>query len=290
MPEAYADQIAAAYLATERFSDSMMSCPLASDRVRFNDRGCVWSRATGTWLGLAATARNQGFTEQAAGVAGGAEARVTEHLRLGYALSAESVTGGMGLRSDAHGGRYQGGLVGKGEWGDGWGMDLAAAFGTEKLSTNRSVLTPQQAFSATGKQRVTWQSYTARVSRTWKFDQAYLKPMFEIAHAHVRNGPLAETGAGPLSLTAPAQTQSETRISPKLELGAEATQGAFAYRPYVRGGFTRVLDGDAPLFEAAFASAPAGVGTFPAAAKLDRLTADAEAGVCLLYTSDAADE
>ena len=287
MPEAYADQIAAAYLATERFSDSMMSCPLASGRVHFNDRGCVWTRATGTWLGLKATPNNQGFTEQSAGVAGGVEARVTDHLRLGYALSAETVTGGMGLRSDAHGGRYQGGVVAKGAWGDGWGVDLAAAFGTEKLSTSRTVLAPQQAFTAIGRQRVTWQAYTGRVSRTWKSNGVYAKPMFEVGYARVRNGALNETGAGPLSLTAPAQTQTETRISPKLELGAEGVHGQFAYRPYVRGGFTRVLDGDAPLFAAAFAGAPAGVGTFPAAAKLDRMTADAEAGVSVVGPNGA---
>ncbi len=287
MPEAYADQIAAAYLATERFSDSMMSCPLASDHVHFRDNGCVWTRATGTWLNLAATGNNQGFTEQSAGVAGGVEAHVTDHLRLGYALSAENVTGGLGLRSDAHGARYQGGVVAKGAWGDGWGLDLAAAYGTEKLSTTRIVLAPQQSFTAIGKQRVTWQAYTGRISKTWKFDSAYAKPMFEVGYAHVRNGALNETGAGPLNLTAPVQVQTETRISPKLELGAEATHGRFTYRPYVRGGFTRVLDGDAPLFAAAFQSAPAGVGTFPAAAKLDRMTADAEAGVSVVGPNGA---
>ena len=110
---------------------------------------------------------------------------------------------------------------------------------------------------------------------------------FEVGYARVRNGALNETGAGPLSLTAPAQTQTETRISPKLELGAEGVHGQFAYRPYVRGGFTRVLDGDAPLFAAAFAGAPAGVGTFPAAAKLDRMTADAEAGVSVVGPNGA---
>jgi hypothetical protein len=284
-PEPYADQIAATYLASERFADSMMSCPLSSPQFHVRGDSCAWVKATGTWLGLSATANNQGFTEQAAGVAGGYEKQVGEHLKLGYALSAENVTGGMGLRSDASGGRYQGGLVAKGDW-SGWGLDLAAAYGTEKLQTSRTVLTPQQGYTAYGHQRLTWQAYTARLSHTWRYDgrsgSVYAKPMFEAGYAHVRNGPLAETGAGPLDLVSPAQTQTETRISPKLELGAETVSRGVSYRPYVRAGFTRVLDGDAPLFEAAFSSAPAGVGTFPGASKLDRTTADAEAGVTIV--------
>ncbi|HUC61033.1 MAG TPA: autotransporter outer membrane beta-barrel domain-containing protein, partial [Alphaproteobacteria bacterium] len=284
-PETYADEIAAVDLATERFTDSMMSCPLSTDQFKVRGDSCAWAKATGTWLGLQATANNQAFDEQSAGVAGGYEKQVSGHIRLGYALSADNVTGGMGFRNDASGMRYQGGLVAKGDWAD-WGLDLAAAFGTEKLSTSRTVLTPQNAFTALGQQRMTWEAYTARFSRTWRYDGRfgglYAKPMFEVSDVRVRNGPLAETGAGPLDLDAPAQWQNEARISPKLELGAETLLGGFAYRPYVRGGFTRVLDGEEPLFDAAFASAPAGVPDFVTTAKLDRMTADAEAGLTIV--------
>ncbi|EJL26218.1 hypothetical protein PMI01_04139, partial [Caulobacter sp. AP07] len=285
-PEAYADQVAVTNFAIAGFTDSLMSCPTVPGQVELSPEGCVWAKAGGRLVKLDATAQDMAFEERATGLSGGFEGEVAPHWRVGAAASAESLRTGIETRTNGSGERYQFGVVAKRVQGP---LTAALAFdtGMSSLETRRAVLLPSGLRMAEAKQRQTFQALTARVSYRLGEDRLYAKPIAELSHSRIKTDAFTETGAGALNLVAPEQKDRATRLSAKLEVGGEFMQGVTAIRPYARVGATTTLSGKAPLFTAAFESAPGPSGQFSVAGRLDKTTLDTELGVSIVNAKGA---
>jgi outer membrane autotransporter protein len=140
---------------------------------------------------------------------------------------------------------------------------------------------------AQGKQNLGFKALTARVSYRLGDDRAYFKPIAELSHSEVTTHAFTEAGAGALNLVAPRQEDQATRVSVKAEVGGEYMQGVTAIRPYARIGASQTLSGRAPLFTAAFQSAPTPSGQFSVAGRLDKTTLDTELGVTIVNAKGA---
>jgi hypothetical protein len=285
-PEAYADQVAVTNFAIAGFTDSLMSCPAAPGQVAASSEGCVWAKAGGRLVKLDATAQDMAFEERATGLSGGFEGEVAPHWRVGAAASAESLRTGIETRTNGSGERYQFGVVAKRVQGP---LTAALAFdtGMSSLETRRAVLLPSGLRMAEAKQRQSFQALTARVSYRLGEERLYAKPIAELSHSRIKTDAFTETGAGALNLVAPEQKDRATRLSAKLEVGGEFMQGVTAIRPYARVGATTTLSGRAPLFTAAFESAPGPSGQFSVAGRLDKTTLDTELGVSIVGAKGA---
>jgi hypothetical protein len=285
-PEAYADQVAVTNFAIAGFTDSLMSCPAAPGQVAASPEGCVWAKAGGRLVKLDATAQDMAFEERATGLSGGFEGEVAPHWRVGAAASAESLRTGIETRTNGSGERYQFGVVAKRVQGP---LTAALAFdtGMSSLETRRAVLLPSGLRMAEAKQRQTFQALTARISYRLGEERLYAKPIAELSHSRIKTDAFAEAGAGALNLVAPEQKDRATRLSAKLEVGGEFMQGVTAIRPYARVGATTTLSGKAPLFTAAFESAPGPSGQFSVAGRLDKTTLDTELGVSIVGAKGA---
>jgi hypothetical protein len=282
-PETYADQVAVTNFAISGFTDSMMTCPTAPGRDAADS--CVWTKAGGRQLKLGATAQDMGFEERATGLSGGFEDG-NDHWRFGAAASAEDLRTGISGRTQGSGERYQFGAVVKAIDGP---LTAALAFdaGVSSVETSRAVLLPSGLRMAEGKQNTGFKALTARVSYRLGDDKAYAKPIAELSHSAVTTHAFNEEGAGALNLVAPRQTDQATRVSVKVEVGGEFMQGVTAIRPYARLGASQTLSGRAPLFTAAFQSAPSASGQFSVAGRVDKTTADTELGVSIVSAKGA---
>jgi len=285
-PETYADQVAVTNFAIAGFTDSLMSCPTAPGQTAPSDEGCVWAKAGGRLLRLDATSQDMAFEERSTGLSGGFETAVAPLWRVGAAASAEDLRTGVKTRTNGSGERYQFGAVVKRIDGP---LTAALAFdtGVSSLETRRAVLLPSGLRMAEAKQRQTFQALTARLSYRLGDEARYAKPILELNHSRIKTDAFAERGAGALNLVAPKQTDQATRLSAKLEVGAEFMQGVTAIRPYARVGASTTLSGRAPLFTAAFEGTPAPSGQFSVAGRLDKTTLDTELGVSIVNAKGA---
>ena len=282
-PETYADQVAVTTFAIVGFTDSMMTCPTAPGQAAATN--CVWAKAGGRLLTLDATAQDMAYEERATGLSGGFEDG-NDRWRFGAAASAEDLRTGVTHRTQGNGERYQFGAVVKHIRGP---LTAALAFdaGVSSVETSRAVLLPSGLRMAEGKQNLGFKALTARVSYRLGDDRAYFKPIAELSHSEVTTHAFTETGAGALNLVAPRQEDQATRLSVKAEVGGEYMQGVTAIRPYARVGATQTLSGRAPLFTAAFQSAPTPSGQFSVAGRLDKTTLDTELGVTIVNAKGA---
>ena len=282
-PQAYGGQMAAQTFASQQFADSMFSCPRTSAGVSFSEAGCVWVKPQARWLELSATSGAMAYHEQSTGLAGGFEVAVGDGAwRIGGAISGETVGGGVQSRTHGEGDRFQGGLVAKRDTG---GLSIAFAVhgGTSGMDTRRMVLLPSGVRYAEGEQEMRFVGATARLAYRWGSDAGYVKPMIEVAGLKVETDGFTETGAGALNLVVPDQDDSFTRVSAKIEAGAEFKAGGAAIRPFTRIGFSHSTDAESALFAAAFEGAPpAAAHGFTVNPGLDATTFDAELGVSVV--------
>jgi hypothetical protein len=284
-PQAYAAQQAGQIFASQQFADSMFSCPKTSEGVAFSERGCVWVKPAARWLKLSGTSAALAYNEHSTGLSGGFEAAVGDNAwRVGGALSAEDVGGGVNNFTSADGQRYQAGLVVKRDPGHGFGAGLAIQGGKSDMDTRRLVFLPASPSRlAQATQKMGFMAATARVSYRWGSDRAYVKPMAEASAVKVETKAFTETGAGALDLVAPKQKDTYARASVKLEAGTEFQAGGAAIRPYGRVGATVSSDAKAALFAAAFRGAPAAAAAgFTVNPGLDKTTLDTELGVSVV--------
>ncbi|WP_454760314.1 hypothetical protein [Caulobacter segnis] len=283
-PETYANQQAAQIFASQQFADSMFSCPRASEGVAFSERGCIWVKPSARWLQLSAASAAMAYDENSTGLAGGFEAAIDDVWRVGGALSAEDVGGGVKNRVNADGQRFQGGVVVKRDPGQGFGVGLALHGGQSDMKTRRLVPLPASpARVARAKQDMTFLAATARATYRWGSDRAYVKPMVEASAVKIETKGFAETGAGAVNLVVPDQKDTYARASFKVEAGAEFRGRSAVYRPYGRVGMTYSSDAQKALFEAAFQGAPAAAASgFTVNPGLDKTTLDTELGLSII--------
>ena len=284
-PQHYAAQQAGQIFASQQFADSMFSCPKSSEGVAFSERGCVWVKPAARWLKLSGTSAAMAYNEHSTGLSGGFEAALGDNAwRVGGALSAEDVGGGVNNRTNADGQRYQAGLVVKRDPSQGFGAGLAIQGGKSDMDTRRVVMLPTSVPRlAQATQKMDFMAATARVSYRWGSDRAYVKPMAEASAVKVETKGFTETGAGALDLVVPDQKDTYARASVKVEAGAEFQAGGAAIRPYGRVGATVSSDAKAALFAAAFKGAPAAAaGGFTVNPGLDKTTVDTELGVSVI--------
>ncbi|MDO9338283.1 MAG: hypothetical protein Q7T61_17970 [Caulobacter sp.] len=281
-PETYGAQSAAISLASQQFSDGMFSCPKTAGGYTASDRGCIWVKPAARFLDLSADSGNLAYSEQATGLSGGFEAAVGQGpWRIGAALSAETVDGGVRYLSDAEGERYQAGLVVKRD-GERLSLGLTVHGGASSLDTTRQVILPGGVRQATATQDLSYLAATLRVGYRFGSDRAYLKPIVEISHAAVKTDAFQERGAGAVNLVVPEQTEGFTRASAKLEVGTEFAAAGAVVRPYGRVGVS-YSDADKALFAVAFEGAPAAAtGGFKVNPGLDKTTFDSELGVAIV--------
>jgi len=282
--ETYADQVAVTNFAIAGFTDSMMTCPTTPGRDEADS--CVWTKAGGRQLKLDATAQDMAFKERSTGLSGGFENAAGPHWRFGAALSGESPRTGIPTRTQGDGDRYQVGVVAKASDGPA-SLAMALNAGTSTVDTRRAVLLPSGLRMAEAKQKQSFQAVTVRAAYRFGDAHAYAKPIAEISQTRIQTDAFAEKGAGALNLVAPKQVDQATRVSAKLEVGAEFMQGVTAIRPYARIGASHLLSGRAPQFTTAFEGAAPVAGLYDVAARLDKTTADAELGVSLLNANGA---
>jgi uncharacterized protein with beta-barrel porin domain len=280
-PEAYGDQAAATAYASDRFADSMMSCPAAPGEPYGSDTGCFWGRISTRGLTLDATAQDQAYRERSSGLSLGVEAAPGQGWRLGGAASAEVVDTGLGRFVAGEGERYQAGVVVKRLAGP-FTFALSANQGASDITTRRYVVLPAGPSIATADQRLTFQSVTARASWRYGDDRLYARPMVEVSQMTVSTDGVTETGAGPLNLVIPEQSTDSTRVSFKVEVGGEFNQGGMDARPYARIGVSSLVSGADSPFTAGFAAAPGGVNPFDVRSRLDKTTFDTELGVSVV--------
>ena len=284
-PEAYGAQQVGQIFASQQFADSMFSCPRAGEGVAFSERGCLWVKPSARWLELSASSQAMAYNEHSTGLSGGFEAAVGDGAwRVGGALSAEDVGGGVEHRTTGDGGRYQAGLVAKRDPGQGFGFGVAVHGGKSDMKTARMVLLPASpARMARATQEMNFAAATARASYRWGSDRGYVKPMLEASAVKVETKGFTETGAGALDLVVPGQKDTYGRVSFKVEAGGEFKAGGAAIRPYGRAGLSYSSDAEKALFTAAFKGAPAAAASgFSVNPGLDKTTFDTELGASVI--------
>lgn len=277
-PEAYLDAGQATAIAAERFADSMMSCPTSSERLMFTEEGCVWLRAADRRLKLKATTTLSAYAEDTSSWSAGFERRMTPDLRLGLALSADDLQVGVPGVSDGKGKRYSLGVVAKTEVKT-VAVSVAASAGAVDMEGQRRIVTPAGDLMARGEQTVRNAGLAVRAAKTFGDPRFYVRPMLEADLTAVRLAALNETAAGPIGLTAPAQTLKTVSVTPRVEIGGEVMIGSVAIRPFARIALNQVVSGARPIMDAGLLGAGGAGGGFATEGKADKQTRDYELGV-----------
>lgn len=132
---------------------------------------------------------------------------------------------------------------------------------------------------ARGEQTVRNAGLAVRAAKTFGDPRFYVRPMLEADLTAVRLAALNETAAGPIGLTAPAQTLKTVSVTPRVEIGGEVMIGSVAIRPFARIALNQVVSGARPIMDAGLLGAGGAGGGFATEGKADKQTRDYELGV-----------
>jgi hypothetical protein len=271
----YADQLAAAIYAADRFTARMTACPSGGLQTR---GGCAWLSGGGTRLRLDSSVENHRFRENGSFLQGGLEHRLGETALVAgisgsYESSKTRVNGAYG-----RGDRYQVGVM------LGWRpaqaeLTLYGTLGTGSMNVLRPVATPGGASVASGRQRFGFGQYGVVAGYNFGISALTIRPAIEAGYAHYIPGGFTEGGAGPLDLTASAGTSAGVGfVRPQLSVAGRLSLGATVIEPYLGGSYTRRFS-DRVSFRSGFVGAPQGAGDFAVARFVDQDSGQLRAGV-----------
>ena len=277
MGELYADQLAGAVYASDRFADAAVSC--ARNGV-VTANGCSWLEIGGDRLRLGDTFQNHTVRERGGFVRGGTDHRLgASNLYAGFALGVEDVNSRVNGDSAA-GQRYQGAL-GFYYRGDALGVSLVGTFGSGSANALRTVLTPVGPAATTGKQEYTFGSVAVDAGYRLAFGSLWLRPSMEALWTWYDQQHFIETGAGALSLSVAGSGGNVYRLTTSVELvGTTSLGGRTTLTASVKAGYTRMFDPSVAIHSSFVGAAPI-ADTFATRAFLDRDYANVKAGLTL---------
>jgi hypothetical protein len=142
--ESYVQQVAAARLSSQSFTDRLFSCSAPGGAAIVDDQAfCGWLRADHRGFNADLTHENLEGDETDGTMSGGMETRLGGGWRIGGALSYEDASDHTGTAATPnyafeHGHRFQGGAVVKkvGTWGD---LALAVTAGSGRFDVLRNI-------------------------------------------------------------------------------------------------------------------------------------------------------
>jgi hypothetical protein len=253
-------------------ASSMLSCrTYGGGSFRFTDEGeCNWASVTPRKTELDHTASNMGSTTDDTEFAFGHQQAVSDHFRLGFALSYTSTRSDVEDYASSEGDRFQAGLVVKSVY-DPFMMALALTGGYSSIATERYVNFPAPGVTASSRQRSGSISGRLRVATQLLGDKNfYIRPMIDANLGRIYAGGFTEDGAGPLDLVVDGRWYTQANVTPSVEVGGEFKfPNGVLFRPYVSYGYTRLLAGSRMSTSASFEGAPIGAPAFTVSRSLD---------------------
>ncbi|MGN6489468.1 MAG: hypothetical protein ACTHLT_16840 [Devosia sp.] len=279
-PEPYVINETLAMLASLNFENSLMSCKVQDGVNKFDAEGqCAWASLGSRRFERDETASNTGFDQTTFGLSGGAQARLSDNVFLGFGGSWESLSTEGNDSSSSTGQRLQGGAVLKGVW-DNTTLALAVTAGMSTQDVTRTVGLPLgPIYTLEGTQDIGFASAHARLAQSFGDDNWYVKPMVDVGVMQVSVGDFSETG-GPMALNVVGHDQLYATVAPAVEIGGQTDFGESAViRTYARLGLLGIPVGSDPAISAGFADAPDGVAPFTVLGNIDRLLYDVTFGL-----------
>ena len=279
--EIYGNVESGALFSSRDFAASLLSCKQAEGAFAAIAEGqCIWLRPQFRRLDNDTTAQTVGFTENATGVAAGAQFAVAPNWFVGGGFGYETgdIDASNGASSDFD--RYQGGVSAK--YVDG-PLLLAASFsgGISNDEITREI--GFGTFAGTATSDPDTKFFTGQLRAAWlkEFDSFYAKPVLDLSWTSLDREGVTESGAGAADLNVAGDTSSYFAISPSVEFGKDfALAESRSLRTFARVGATW-FSNDEHSITANFVSAPSGTGSFTNTTELDQLFGDVELGATL---------
>ncbi len=280
-PEPYAVSEWATVLASQQFSDALMSCRERSGDDRFIREGqCVRIGLQGRRFDREASSKSIGYKLDSAEISLGVQKEVAERWHVGLGLAYESWdadSDGSLWRSDAD--QYQGGLVLKHQIG---ATMLAASVngGVANVDVVRNTAPGQQ---AKGDQDIRFFGGQLRVAHAFERGSWYLKPRTDLSLTYVDSDDVDEDGGGQTALAVEGDDELYVALQPALELGGEfEAAGGYLLRPRLSLGLTHFLDDPSPEAQASFRAVPAVSSGFKVESEIEQTSLDLEIGLDVL--------
>ena len=279
--EIYGNVESGALFSSRDYAASLLSCKQAEGAFAAIAEGqCIWLRPQFRHLDNDATSQTVGFTENATGVAAGAQFAVAPNWFVGGGFGYETgdIDASNGASSDFD--RYQGGVSVK--YVDG-PLLLAASLsgGISNDDITREIGFGN--FSGTATSDPDTKFFTGQLRAAWlkEFDSFYAKPVLDLSWTSLDREGVTESGAGAADLNVAGDTSSYFAISPSVEFGKDfALAESRSLRTFARVGATW-FSNDEHSITANFVSAPSGTGSFTNTTELDQLFGDVELGATL---------
>ena len=292
--EPYVQQVAAARLSSQTFTDRLFSCSAPGGVTAVDDRQlCAWLRADRRGYNANLTHEALEGDETDDTMSGGMETGLGDGWRLGGALSYEdgddhTSTATAPTYAYEHGHRFQGGAVVKktGAWGD---LALAVTAGEGEFDVLRNIDFPAAGVTkAQGEQHLSFGTTSLRYGRTYGDTTGWWRPSLGLEGTTVASSGLTESQAGPLNLRVLSKTQSDWRVRPAIEMGRDFQVGEGLWlRPVLKVGVNQMLSGSDTALDAAFQGAPAGVSPFAIHSQTDQTTGEASLNISLVNAQGA---
>lgn len=278
-PETFGQQLTEAQVASEDFSNALMSCREAGGpNAAIREGECLWARARASDVDVAGSATNIGSKSRVGSFAAGLQVAMAADWRIGVALGYDLVSRSTPSGTLTDGDRTSVGAVVKYNPGPFLlAAGAAASWGT--FETDRRMAFGGFAATATSKSDTDY--VTGWLQAAYLADQGrwYLKPLVEARVTELDFSGARDTGGGGLGLVVSGSRDTMISVSPALEVGTEFRFDALAvWRPFVRAGVTW-RDEDTFVTQAAFAGAPLGGPGFYIVTDVDDVLFDISAGV-----------
>lgn len=278
-PETFGQQLTEAQVASEDFSNALMSCREAGGpNAAIREGECLWARARASDVDVAGSATNIGSKSRVGSFAAGLQVAMAADWRIGVALGYDLVSRSTPSGASTDGDRTNVGAVVKYNPGP-FLLAAGAAAGWGTFETDRRMAFGGFAATATSKSDTDY--VIGWLHAAYLADQGrwYLKPHVEARVTELDFSGARDTGGGGLGLVVSGSRDTMISVSPALEVGTEFRFDALAvWRPFVRAGVTW-RDEDTFVTQAAFAGAPLGVPGFHIVTDVDDVLFDISAGV-----------
>ena len=288
-PEIYSYAAIETLYAAEQFSSDLLSCRVADgDGASFIREGqCIWARGRARFLDLDHTTDNIGADATVGSFSAGAQVALAPDWKLGFAAGYDNISLSTGNHASADGDRANVGAALKYNPGP---LLLAAVVsgGRSSFDTTRPLSFGGFTAEVTGDSDINHVSGLLHAAYLVNLGDWYLKPQVSGSVTRLDLHGLSETGGGGAALLVAGKSDTAFSVSPALEIGSELPLGGISVlRPFLKAGVTW-RDDDNLDITAAFAAAPAGIGSFTVNSALDDVLADVSAGFDIVNGDGAA--
>lgn len=268
----YADAVAEASFAGERFADALLSCQQNGQAL---GAGCAWAKFGFREQVFDETFENGRTRSEVIGLSAGVETSLTDKIYAGFGI-ARDLTDSFASEAGTSGKRTSLG-VHIGAALDQTRIGLYGIYSDTDNDVDRVIAAPTSSAIARGGQEVKYYELGAELAGKVEGDVFYVQNSLRLGYVSIDQNAVAETASTGLALAGEKTNSEFFRAVSDVQIGTSFEAGGRLVNPYVIAGLS--LDSiDRYGVQLRFADTPA-IGSFAQNRFVDRLRADIGLGV-----------